>query len=323
MSDLLHHTPSSDVRSRSAERLLVRDAQAGDVAALGMLLDRYRPALFAVALGVLGKPSDAEDAVQEAMLTALGRIGDLRDPDAVGPWLKMITRNCCRMHLRAKVPVPMAEEQLPPVRVTDAQAADPALLLEQHAARDWVWHAVEQLSEPLRVVTLLRYFTGITTYDRIAAFCGIPVGTVRSRLNKARTVLARQLHEAAAQAHSDVAANTAARRREAEQTLLPGPGERAATLRDAWLPELRTVWPDGKHTLGVDPVIDLLDRSAGAGVEQRLTTVVASGQIVIWETEIVNPPEDPRHCPAGSAWLMRLDAGRVGRLRLYLEPHRV
>ncbi len=136
-----------DARSRTAELLLVRDAQAGDVAALGVLLDRYRPEMLAVALGALGRPSDAEDAVQEAMLTALGRIQDLRDPGAIGPWLKMIVRNCCRMHVRANLPVPVAD-QLPVPRLVEA--ADPALLLEDHAARDWVWHAVEQLSEPLR-----------------------------------------------------------------------------------------------------------------------------------------------------------------------------
>jgi RNA polymerase sigma-70 factor (ECF subfamily) len=159
-----------DARSRTAELLLVRDAQAGDMAALGVLLDRYRPAMLAVALGVLGRPSDAEDAVQDAMLTALGRIQDLRDPGAAGPWLKMIVRNCCRMHVRANLPVPVAD-QLPVPRL--AEAADPALLLEDHAARDWVWHAVEQLSEPLRLVTLLRYFTGVKTSSR----SGPPAGS--------------------------------------------------------------------------------------------------------------------------------------------------
>ena len=132
--------------------------------------------MLAVALGVPGRPNDAEDA----MLAALGRIQDLRDPGAIGPWLKMIVRNCCRMHVRANLPVP-ATDRLPVSR--PGEAADPAALLEDHAARDWVWHAVEQLSEPLRVVTLLRYFTGVMTYEQIGAVCGIPVGTVRSRLS--------------------------------------------------------------------------------------------------------------------------------------------
>jgi RNA polymerase sigma factor (sigma-70 family) len=313
VSNLLH-----DAQYRSVDHLLVHEAQAGDVAALGALLERYRPAMFAVALAVLGKPGDAQDAVQDAMLTALTRIRDLRDPDAVGPWLKTIVRNCCRMQLRANVPVPVADE-LPSPHLIDA--ADPARLLEDEAARDWVWHGVEQLSEPLRVVTLLRYFTGITTYDRIAALCEIPIGTVRSRLSKARAILARQLRDAAAQAHTDVSALIATRRREAEQTLQSGPRSYAAALRDSWHPELNTTWPDGRRTRGVEPVIDLLDRSSGAGVELRLAGVVASRQIVIWEADVLNPPDDPHHCPAGAAWLMWLDAGRVSRLRLFNEPH--
>ncbi len=315
MSDQVDDGPS-----RTAEFLLVRDAQAGDVAALGVLIDRYRAAMLAVALGVLGRPSDAEDAVQDAMLTALGRIQDLRDPSAIGPWLKMIVRNCCRMHIRASLPVPVANP-LPACGV--AEAADPSVLLEHHAARDWVWHAIGQLSEPLRVVTLLRYFTGLTTYEQIAAVCEIPVGTVRSRLSKARSALARLLRESAEQPHTDIRAITAARRREAEQILLPDRREYATALRDAWHPQLQTVWPDGRHTLGVDPVIGLLDRSTGAGVVQRLPTVVASRQIVIWETEVLNPPQDPYHCPAGSAWVMWFNAGRVSRLRLFHEPHTV
>jgi RNA polymerase sigma factor (sigma-70 family) len=313
MPEQVHST-----RSRTAELLLVSEAQSGDVAALSVLLERYRPALLAVALAVLGRPSDAEDAVQDTMLVALGRIQDLRDPGAIGPWLKMIVRNCCRMHVRANLPVPVAEP-LPVSRL--AQATDPAVLLEDHASRDWVWHAIEQLSEPLRVVTLLRYFTGVMTYEQIGAICGIPVGTVRSRLSKARSTLARHLRDSASQAHDDVQAITAARRREAEQILLPTSRDYAEALGEAWHPRLRTVWPDGRHTLGVDPVIDLLDRSTDAGVVQRLQGVVASRQIVIWETSIVNPPEDPYHCPAGSAWVMWFDASRVNRLRLFHQPH--
>ena len=79
----------------------MRAAQAGDVASLGTLLTRHRPAQLAVAYAVLGAGPDAEDAVQEAALLALRRIGDLRDPAAAGPWLKMIVRNASRRPLRS------------------------------------------------------------------------------------------------------------------------------------------------------------------------------------------------------------------------------
>jgi RNA polymerase sigma-70 factor (ECF subfamily) len=52
--------------------------------------------------------------------------------------------------------------------------------------RDWVWHAIEELSPNLRLVTMLRYFTEVTAYEHIAELCAVPVGTVRSRLSQAR-----------------------------------------------------------------------------------------------------------------------------------------
>jgi DNA-directed RNA polymerase specialized sigma24 family protein len=75
---------------------LVRAAQAGDGTSLGVLFGRHRAAMYAVALAILGAGPDAEDGVQDAALIAIGRLGDLRDPEAVGPWLRGIVRNTCR-----------------------------------------------------------------------------------------------------------------------------------------------------------------------------------------------------------------------------------
>lgn len=100
-----------------------------------------------------------------------------------------------------------------------------------------------------------------------------------------------------------------------------GAGEFAAALRDAWHPQVETHWADGRHTVGQEPLVGLLQRSTGAGVGQRLTRVVASRQLVVWETEVLNPPDDPFHCPAGTVWLLRMDEGQVRHLRLFHEPH--
>ncbi|HEV7973883.1 sigma-70 family RNA polymerase sigma factor [Amycolatopsis sp.] len=70
--------------------------------ALGLLLARHRPGMRAVALSLLGHGHDADDAVQDASLVALLRIGDVRDPAAVGPWLRMIVRNACRTRPRTR-----------------------------------------------------------------------------------------------------------------------------------------------------------------------------------------------------------------------------
>ena len=73
----------------------------GEVAALGLLLEQHRAGMRAVALSILGPGPDADDAVQDAALTALRGIGDVRDPAAVGAWLRMIVRNRCRDMKRA------------------------------------------------------------------------------------------------------------------------------------------------------------------------------------------------------------------------------
>ena len=79
---------------------LVRAAQAGDTAGLGALLERHRSRLHAIAVSILGHGPQAEDAVQDACVIALRRIGELRDPAAARAWLAAILVNVCRGQLR-------------------------------------------------------------------------------------------------------------------------------------------------------------------------------------------------------------------------------
>jgi RNA polymerase sigma factor (sigma-70 family) len=308
-----------DAAQRDSE--LVRAAQAGDAASLGLLLTRHRAGMYAVALALLGQGADAEDAVQEAALLALCRIGDLRDPDAVGPWLRMVVRNTCRAQLRRVSAVPMAEPAEAVARAESTDSLDPGQLLEQHALRDWVWTALEGLSPGLRLVTLLRYFTEVSSYEDIAALCATPVGTVRSRLNQARTKLADALRTTANQPHGDATALSALHCGLGEQALSSaGHSGFASALSDLWSPQAQVTWPTGKLT-GIDYLAEAYERDLDAGVRHKLVNVVASRDVVIWEDALLSPPEDPLHCPPGVAWAHFLDGGRVGRVRLY-HPRR-
>ena len=78
---------------------LARAAQSGDAASLGVLLERHRAPLYALALRFLGYGPDAQEAVQDAFLTALRTIDRLREPEAVGGWLRGIQRNVCLRRL--------------------------------------------------------------------------------------------------------------------------------------------------------------------------------------------------------------------------------
>lgn len=290
---------------------LVHEAQSGDVRALGLLLARYESDMRAVALSILGYGPDAEDAVQEGALVALRRIGDLRDPHAVAPWLRAVVRNACRMQLRTRTAVPVAHVESPAL-------PDPEELLERSATRDWVWHAIEELSPNLRLVAMLRYFTDVTAYEQIAELCGVPVGTVRSRLSQARTKLSEAVLATGNQAHDDVAALTRARRRDAEETLQAARrGSFAEALSAHWSPDVESIWPGGMRTNGVDPVVRAMGRDLGGGVRHHLTNVVAGREVIIWETDLISPSDDPFHCPPAAVWVQFLEAGRVGRFRLF------
>ncbi|MET0418236.1 MAG: sigma-70 family RNA polymerase sigma factor, partial [Actinoplanes sp.] len=175
------------------EAELVLLAQAGDAAALGALLVGHEAGMRSVAVSLLGHGPDADDAVQDAMVVALRRIGEVRNPAAVGPWLRTIVRNNARMTLRGPRPVPVAD---PEWFAEPATTPTPEEALDSGALRDWVWHAIGALSEPDRLVTLLRYFSDASSYEQIAAVCGVPVGTVRSRLSHARRALAGGLRTA-------------------------------------------------------------------------------------------------------------------------------
>ncbi|MFE2336669.1 RNA polymerase sigma factor [Streptomyces coelicoflavus] len=300
---------------RDAE--LVRAAQAGDTGSLGLLLARHRAGMHAVALSVLGQNQDAEDAVQDAVLMALRRLGDVREPDAVGPWLRMIVRNVCRAKLRKTSAVPMADPAAAAAMERSGGPPDPAEVLDRHALRDWVWNALEDLSPGLRLVTMLRYFTGVTSYEDIAALCATPVGTVRSRLSQARAKLAGALLDSADRVHDDAAELSARHRRVAEETMVSAHrGELSSALSDGWSPQAEVVWPTGRHTgIGYLPVA--FEHDLADGVRHELLNVVSSREVVIWEAALLSPPEDPAHCPPTVTWVHFLDRDRVGKIRLY------
>lgn len=116
-------------------------------------------------MSVLGPGPDVDDVVQDAAGTALRRVGDVRDPAAVGAWLRMIVRNANRSLLRSTVPVqPIDDLHLP------AMDAGPERWLEQHAMRDWIWEAIEELSPALRLPLVLRHFRAVQECSGGAGF---------------------------------------------------------------------------------------------------------------------------------------------------------
>jgi RNA polymerase sigma factor (sigma-70 family) len=136
---------------------------------------------------------DAEDVVQEAYLRALKSFGGFHGSDGRA-WLLAIVRNSCYTWLqkkRLREPATAFDEE---IHAVDASAATPVNLLLQKETKQAVHQAVEELPVDLREVVVLRELEGLS-YKEIAAIADIPMGTVMSRLARARERLQKRLGE--------------------------------------------------------------------------------------------------------------------------------
>src|SRR5215467_6878182 len=84
------------------DRQMVAAIVAGQTDGLAAAYDRYAPALYAYCRSLLGEPADADDAVQDTFIIAAARLGGLRDPGRLRPWLYAVARNECRDRLRSR-----------------------------------------------------------------------------------------------------------------------------------------------------------------------------------------------------------------------------
>lgn len=304
--------------SESDTATLVRAAQDGDADSLAALFRVYYPGMRSIANHILGFGPDAEDACQDAAVAALGRIGKLRDPSAVRAWLHAIVRNNCRDIQRARKHV------LVEVAGTEMHAGEldtPGTTVERDAERDWVRHALRQLTPAVRPVAVLRYFTEHNSYEQIAELCGIPLGTVRSRLSDARRQLAVVLPQVRDDRHEDSAALTAERREEAA-ILLSGVanGVLPRSISGRWAADAAVSWPDGRRSTGLPSIFEMLRHRHQSGVRFRLADVVAGPDTTVWVTGFSGPPHDPHGCPPAGTWMLHERDGMVREVRLVHTP---
>jgi RNA polymerase sigma-70 factor (ECF subfamily) len=300
-----------------SDRDLARAAQGGDAAALGLLFERHRTRLYAHALQHLGHGPDAQDAVQDTFVIAIRRIGALRDPDAVAGWLHTVLRSVCFSRLRGTRDVPVAALPDEPGPGDET----PEAAIEALAMRDWVWTAIGRLSEPLRVVTMLRHFSRTSSYDEIAAICGVPVGTVRSRLNEGRRRLGDEMLRTARAAHGDAAAYEETERRR----FLDGIEHFDRTMSherylEGIAEDIEVQSSRGFSFRGREVFQECILEDAEAGIGFAPERILAGPGITIVEARFVNPPHDPFHCPPATTQVHFRANGLTHRQVWYLAP---
>jgi len=286
-------------------------ARAGDMQALAGLFERCRPSLYATAIGLLGNRADALDAVQDTFVIALMRLAELRHPGAARAWLHTVLRNVCLMRIRQRREIPAAAVELPDVLPGPEEA------LENHVMREWVWQALDSLSADERLVVMLRHFTRCTSYAAIARVTGTPVGTVRSRLNRARARLADALMATAAGTPMSHASAAAAQRQQWNQfyrVLHERPIPR--TYEQLFAPDVDVRDPAG-HWHGINAWSAEEREAITVGVRATIVDVLASSDITILEIDFSNPAEWPDHCPPQATFVHRLGDGRTRQLQIH------
>ena len=148
-------------------------------------------AAYNLARWLAGNQHDAEDVVQESYLRALKFLGGFRGGNARA-WLLAIVRNTCYDWLRRNRPNGVTSELDENVLAADSSEVDPEMLLLAASRSETVRRAIEELPVEFREVVILRELEGMS-YKQIAEMAEIPVGTVMSRLARARARLEKSL----------------------------------------------------------------------------------------------------------------------------------
>ena len=160
---------------------LVVRAAAGDRSAFGVLVERYAGVARRVARAVLGNPEDADDAAQDAMLSALVKLDQYDPRRPFGPWLLRIVANAATDRRRRRT----VRRVEPLDAALTAGGPRPDTTAEWRALGERLRQALAELPERRRVAVVLFDVEGYS-HAEIAAVLGIPEGTVRSEVFHAR-----------------------------------------------------------------------------------------------------------------------------------------
>jgi RNA polymerase sigma-70 factor (ECF subfamily) len=163
---------------------LIRRFRAGDHEAFANLVRRHERRVYNLAYRMIGRAEDARDVTQETFLSCFRKLDSFRGDSAFSTWLYRIAANATYDTLRRKTPVPLASEDLVPPPAPDlAETASTAIDVQR---------ALMLVPHDFRAVLVMHDVQGYP-YEDIAEVLELPLGTVKSRLHRARVALGRAL----------------------------------------------------------------------------------------------------------------------------------
>lgn len=194
LRSLIPPTSAGAPRADETEADLLARCRQGDPNAFEDLVRRYQNRVFAVALRMLGDRAEAEDLCQEVFLKVFRSLGGYRGEAKFSTWLYSIVSHECLNRLRAWRPPRQA-------RATDREGEAPALAdpspdaatqLERRELAERLEEEIGRLRPEHRAILILRDLQGLS-YEEIAEALGLELGTVRSRLHRARAELKERM----------------------------------------------------------------------------------------------------------------------------------
>ncbi len=177
---------------------LARRCRSGDESAWVTLVERYQRRIWHVAYQFTGRSDEAEELTQEIFLHLLSALGNFDSSGSLQAWIQRVARNYAidhyRRRRRERSLVVDGEEFDHAVLFTwdPAETTDPHRSLQQKDLSTWLRKAIDRLPVELGQAVILRDLQEMT-YDEMADALKVPLGTVKSRINRGRIELARRL----------------------------------------------------------------------------------------------------------------------------------
>ncbi len=184
--------------ARESDQQLVERVQKGDKRAFDLLVIKYQQRILNLVGRFVRNPNDAMDVTQEAFIKAYRALPKFRGDSAFYTWMYRIAVNTAKNYLAVQSRRPQeAEQDYEEIEQIDSSGvlrdqATPEHMLLRDEIQTTVVRAIEELPEDLRTAITLREVEGLS-YEDIAAVMECPIGTVRSRIFRAREAIDKQL----------------------------------------------------------------------------------------------------------------------------------
>ena len=280
------------------------------------IITYYHPQLLLYALKICRYNNIAEDALQEAYINAYIHFSEVKHPDKLFNWLLTIVKRACWLQLN------QIQRNLPlSVKLIDSQITDDVIInsTEKKNMQEFVHERINQLSDNLRMVVMLRYFSEYNDYKTIANILGIPIGTVRSRLNEAKFQLKKLWHTNL----KDLPENL---QRESKywdefylyiflniykDTIVQN------EFINHLLPDITIIYTSGAEAIGREPMIKEIEDDIKYGSFYSVNSIFNLKDIGIIQGENLNSSEYPERCPPASTFIFYRKRNKVYSLRVH------